>query len=259
MPDLVFAAVAWIFVLGAGAAYALRAAARGRARSARADRDGGSALLSKHLVELCLWTMTPFTAVLARMGVTPDGVTWFSLLPGLAAGAALVFGWFGLAALLGMVAAFCDAIDGLLARRLGRGSEAGETLDAVVDRYTEGAFLGGLVVYYRATTVMMTLSILALIGSFMISYTTAKAEAQGVDPPRGVMRRGERALYLLVAAGLVPFVRALVPATRPFYVRDAPIVAVVVFIAAVGNYSVVSRMRQIRQALAARGPAARPE
>jgi CDP-diacylglycerol--glycerol-3-phosphate 3-phosphatidyltransferase len=251
--DVFFAALTWAIVLGAGAAYALRAATLGRARSERADRHGGSVLVSKHLVEFCLWSLTPFGALLARMGVTPDGVTWFSLVPGIGAGVALAFGWFGLATMLGTLSAFCDTIDGAIARLLSAGSEAGETLDAIVDRYTEGAFFGGLIVYYRASLVMTAFSVLALLGAFMISYTTAKAEAQGVDAPRGLMRRGERAFYLLVAAGLVPFVRAALPASRPFYERDAPMVAVIVLIAVVSNVSALSRMRRIRLALAAPG------
>ena len=251
MTDAGFAAATWAIVFGAGAVYALRVALHGRARSARADKDGGSALLSKQLVEFCLWSMSPLARMLARMGITPDGVTWFSLVPGLGAAMALAFGWFGLATMLGTLAAFCDTIDGLLARQLGIGSEAGETLDAVVDRYVEAAFFGGLVVYYRSSPALMVLSVLALIGAFMISYMTAKAEAQRVEAPRGLLRRSERAFYTLAAAGLVPFSRMLVPASQPVYLLDAPMVAVVALIAIVGNISTVGRMRQIRRALSA--------
>jgi CDP-diacylglycerol--glycerol-3-phosphate 3-phosphatidyltransferase len=249
--DAVFAGVTWLMALGAGAFYLLHVATRGRARSARADRDGGSALMSKQLVEFCLWSLNPFARLMARLGLTPDHVTWFSLALGIAAGLALAFGWFGIGVLLGTLSAFGDTIDGLLARLLGSTSEAGETLDAVADRYVEGAFFGGLVVYYRSSPVMMVFSLFALIGAFMISYMTAKAEAQGVEAPRGLLRRSERALYTLVAAGLVPFSRLLVPAGNPVYMRDLPMTVVIALIAVVGNISAVRRMNQIRQALSA--------
>jgi CDP-diacylglycerol--glycerol-3-phosphate 3-phosphatidyltransferase len=253
MTDVVFGLIPWVFVLSATALYLLRVARRGRARSARADQHGGSVFVSKHVVELCQWTLTPWATVLARLGATPDAVTWFSLVSGITAGLALAFGWFGLAALLGTLSAFCDTIDGILARQLGVGSEAGETLDAVVDRYAEGAFFGGLIVYYRTSFVMTSLSVLALLGAFMVSYTTVKAEAQGVEPPRGSMRRGERALYLLIGASFVPCFREYLPAAWPIYLRDAPIMLVIVLIALVANVSSLRRTARIRAALRAAG------
>ena len=260
MTDVAVVSVLWALVLAWAAAYALRVAVRGRARNDRADKDGGSALLSMHLVEFCLWSMVPFARLLARAGVTPDGVTWFSLAPGLAAGVALAFGRFGLAAVLGTVSAFCDTIDGLIARQLSAGSRAGETLDSVADRYVESAFFGGLIVYYRFAPAVMVLAILALIGAFMISYTTAKAEAQRVSLPRGLMRRTERSFYLMVAAGLVPFTRMLVPLSQPVYVRDVSMVAVIALIAVVGNISAVSRTFLVRRTLSApvSGPVSAP-
>ena len=50
--------------------------------------------------------------------------------------------------------------------------------------------------------VAVTVALVAIIGSFMVSYSTAKAEAMGVKPPRGSMRRAERSVYLYVASGV---------------------------------------------------------
>jgi CDP-diacylglycerol--glycerol-3-phosphate 3-phosphatidyltransferase len=249
MTDLVFSLLPWAFVLSAGALYSWRVTRRGRAVSARADQHGGSVLMSKHLVELSQWTFAPWARILAKLGATPDGVTWFSLIPGIGAGLAVAWGWFGLAAFLGTVSAFCDTLDGILARHIGVGSEAGETLDAVADRYTEGAFLGGLIVYYHPSLVMTSLCVLALFGAFMVSYSTAKAEAQGVTPPRGSMRRGERALYMLAGASFVPGFRMLAPPDWPPYLQEAPMVLAVSLIAVVANVSSVRRIAKIRAAL----------
>lgn len=249
--DLIFGITPWAIVLGMLAIYTVRVAIRGRVQSARADKEGGSIILSKFLVEFGLWMLAPVARVLARAGVTPDGVTWFSLVPGIGAGVALARGWFGLATLLGTMAAFSDSVDGYVARLTGLGSEAGETLDAIVDRYVEAAFFAGLLVYYRSSLVMCALTAAALVGAFMVSYTSAKAEAQQVSAPRGLMRRSERATYLLVGAGLVPFARLVVPASSPAYYGEATMIAVILAIAVIANYSSLVRMSSIRASLRA--------
>ena len=249
--DLIAGIIPWAFVLGMLAIYLGRVLLSGRATSARADRDGGSVLLSKGVVEFGLWMLSPIGRVLVRLGATPDGVTWFSLVPGIGAGVALAFGWFGVATLLGVIAAFCDSLDGMLARLTGLGSEAGETLDAIVDRYTESAFLVGLLVYYRESATMSVVTALALVGAFMVSYTSDKAEAQQVEAPRGLMRRSERATYLLVGSGLVPFSRILLSDTHAPLLREAPMVVALVAIACIANVSALLRVSSIRRTLRA--------
>ena len=76
-------------------------------------------------------------------------------------------------------------------------------------------------------------SLAALFGSFMVSYTTAKAEAMGVEPPRGSMRRAERAIYLLVAAGLTPYSRFLFAGTPSHALRELPMVFALILVALV--------------------------
>ena len=110
----------------------------------------------------------------------------------------------------------------MVARLTGLSSEAGETLDAIVDRYAESAFFVGLLVYYRDSPVITALVAVAMVGAFMVSYTSAKAEAQHVEPPRGLMRRSERATYLLAGSGLSAFSRALLPTSASVVQRDAP-------------------------------------
>jgi CDP-diacylglycerol--glycerol-3-phosphate 3-phosphatidyltransferase len=65
-------------------------------------------------------------------------------------------------------------------------------------------FMAGLMIYYREVPWLVILCMFALLGSFMVSYSTAKAEALQVTPPRGNMRRTERALYLTLGAILSP-------------------------------------------------------
>jgi|HubBroStandDraft_6_1064221.scaffolds.fasta_scaffold182767_4 phosphatidylglycerophosphate synthase len=85
-------------------------------------------------------------------------------------------------------------------------SDAGEVLDAAVDRYAEFFFLAGLCIYYRHHVWAMLLVQAALLGSMLMSYSQAKAEAMDVSIPRAWMRRPERAAYLGSGAFLSPIV-----------------------------------------------------
>src|SRR3954447_11589939 len=168
--------------------YLGRALLRGRARHARTDADGGSVFLHKAAMEMGYWALGPIVDLLVALGVTPNAITLFSLVPGLGAGIAAGFGWFGLACLLATTASLCDILDGLVARKQGVASGGGEVIDAAVDRYVEAFFLCGLTIYYRSHWIVMLLTLGALLGSLIVSYTTAKFEAMGVAPPRGSMR-----------------------------------------------------------------------
>lgn len=249
MSDLAVGVVPWAIVLSALLVFIARVVLSGRARSTRADKDGGSALLSIHLLEFGVWLLTPVGRLVVRLGGTPDSVTWFSLLAGLGSGIALAFGRFGLATLLGSMAAFGDSLDGMVARFKGVSSEAGETLDAIADRYAESAFLVGLMLHYRNEIWLSALTGLALVGAFMVSYTSAKAEAQQVAPPRGLMRRSERAVYMLVGAGLTTFSIALTSPDASVLLREAPILIAIALIAIIANFSTFGRVALIRTAL----------
>ena len=97
----------------------------------------------------------------------------------------------------------------MIARRTGVSSDAGEVFDAAVDRFGEFFLMGGLLIYYRDRGACMLLALAATVGAFMVSYSTAKAEALGVPPPRGAMRRSERAVYLMAAAGLTSITKVI--------------------------------------------------
>ena len=239
-----------LFLLGAVAvltvAYAVRLLVKGRASFARVDKQGGSALLSKGVMEMGYWWLQPMARALVAAHVTPNMISWASLVFGFLAGACLAFGHFGFGGGFALVSGFLDSLDGMVARLTGASSDAGEVLDATVDRYAEGFFISGLVIYYRDIPVLQILALLALMGSFMVSYSSAKAEALHVDPPKGSMRRPERALYLTLGAILSPITIA-----EYEYVRDYPIaigfpmVIALGLIAVLANASAIERMAAI--------------
>jgi CDP-diacylglycerol--glycerol-3-phosphate 3-phosphatidyltransferase len=236
-------------------AYTVRSLLAGRVRHARTDADGGSLFVNKPIMEMVYWVLDPIIDFVGALGITPNMVTLFALVPAAGAGVAIGFGWFGLATALAVVSTFCDIIDGLLARRMGVSSGAGEVIDAAADRYGELFMFGGLVYYYRTHDQVLFIVLGALAASFMVSYATAKAEAMGVTAPRGAMRRGERAAYLIVGCALTPVAQTLFANSPSLALHELPIILALTIVAVVANISVVQRLTAVAEALRARDKA----
>jgi len=246
-PDVYFCYVTGGLWLVAFTLYGLRIASRGVFHSDRVSRIGGTALLGRGIMDATYWAIEPLVRGLARLGITPNGLTLSALVLGLGAGGALAFGWFGLATLLATMSTIGDILDGQVARLTNSGSNRGELLDAAVDRYTEFAFIAGLALVLRESWWQLGLALGALLASFMVSYASAKAEALQVAPPRGLMRRHERSLYLIVGSGLCPLVGpSLVAHGWPY---ATPSVVSLVMVAVIGNLAAVLRLVRIGRAV----------
>ena len=246
-PDVYFCyatAGLWVVAL---TLYGVRIAARGVFHSDRVSKIGGTALVGRGIMDMTYWAIEPLVRGLAALGITPNGLTWSALVLGLGAGVALAFGWFGLATLLATMSTIGDILDGQVARLTNSGSDRGELLDAAVDRYTEFAFLAGLVIYLRSSEWQMALALAATLACFMVSYASAKAEALQVVPPRGLMRRHERAVYLIAGIGLTPLVGPALVAHGLPYVTTCLIALGAV--ALLGNLAAVLRLVRIGRAL----------
>lgn len=226
------------------AAYAVRVVLFGRTTHARVVAEGRSPLLGSGVLEMLYWSVIPVAGAMVRGGVSADAVTWASLALGVGAGIACGAGQFGVGALLAILSAAGDAVDGFVARETGTASDRGEVLDAAADRYAELAVIAGVAVSLRESAPALLLALAALGGSFMVSYTTAKAEALGVRLPRGPMRRTERAVVLILGMCLTPVAGAL----NPHYARS-PIVAALGLVAVLGNASVITRVTAMRAAV----------
>jgi CDP-diacylglycerol---glycerol-3-phosphate 3-phosphatidyltransferase len=230
-------------------AYGVRVATAGAYRSERAAGVGGTAIMGQNMMQATYWGLDPIVRALVAMRLTANGVTTIALVLGIAAGVAVALGWFGLACLLSTVSTLCDILDGQVARMTSTGSDRGELFDAVVDRYTEFALIGGFVIYAHATWWLVVVALLALQASYMISYASAKAEALQVKIPRGLMRRHERAAVLTLVAGMTPLLGpaiherwAQLPETTVFVVGCG-------LVALIGGVAGVLRFTWIRAAL----------
>jgi len=233
----------------AALAYAVRVAVRGVARSERVGRIGGTALVGQEVMDWTYWAVEPIVRGLAAMGITPNALTWTALVLGFGAGVALAFGQFGLATLLATWSTIGDILDGQVARLTNSGSTRGELLDAAVDRYTEFAFIAGLVIFMHDNVWLMVLALAALMASFMISYASAKAEALQINPPRGLMRRHERATYLIVGAGFSSLFGDWIHDRWDQLPWTTPELVALVVVAVIGNAAAVLRLVRIGRAL----------
>jgi CDP-diacylglycerol--glycerol-3-phosphate 3-phosphatidyltransferase len=184
--------------------------------------------------------LDPLVRGLVSIGLTPDHLTWTGLALSLLAAFAFYDGQSRVAAAILIAGGVCDILDGQIARVGNRVTRFGAFLDSTLDRLGESFVLLGLAGFYasnllgvfqkagalvtqvvsgevegplavlqlqnlavdpRTWLVMTIISVLALIGSFMVSYTRARAEGLGLDCKVGWFERPER-LVLLIIAGL---------------------------------------------------------
>jgi phosphatidylglycerophosphate synthase len=255
--DIVYTFLLLALVVVLVLTYGIKMIFKGKSHFKRVDSQGGSALLSKGLMEMAYWGLQPVGDLLIFFGFTPNGISLLSFGFGAMAGVALAFGHFGSAGFFSAISSLLDALDGMVARKTGVASDSGEVLDAAVDRYVEFFFMAGLIVYYRDIPWLVLLSLSALLGAFMVSYSTAKAEALHVTPPRGNMRRSERALYLTLGAVLSPIsiqsyeLSSSYPVSYSPYPIDIgyPMVFALFLVAIFANMSAYQRLNAIAQEL----------
>jgi CDP-diacylglycerol--glycerol-3-phosphate 3-phosphatidyltransferase len=171
----------------------------------------------------------PIVALAHGAGLRADHLTVLGLV--LCAGAGLAFfdGHSRLGALLLLGAGLCDLLDGQLARRAGGETRFGAFFDSTLDRLGEALVLLGILgfclrnlvalvfessrvleqmavgLYPMTWAVVAGTAALALVGSFMVSYTRARAEGLGLECKVGWFGRPERMLLLMLAGALQVF------------------------------------------------------
>lgn len=216
----------------------------------RAVPDGsieGSALLGRGLRGWYFEQLAPIEDWCVARGIAPATLT-LSQLPGaLLAGTAYACGLLSVGGWLVLALGSLDIIDGRLARRTTGGTPQGAFLDSVVDRYADTLCLSGLAIHYRHSW-LLGVVLLALLGSSMVSYTRARAEALGVECRAGLFQRPERTV--LLGLGSVVAVLAHHLQQRAGDPGHHPILLLVLVTLAIGtNVSAWQRFRQADAAL----------
>jgi CDP-diacylglycerol--glycerol-3-phosphate 3-phosphatidyltransferase len=146
---------------------------------------------------------------LTRTRVTPNALTASGVLLCATASVLVLFEgrneilFYWLAATVFVAGSVLDILDGALARAGGKTTPFGAYLDSTTDRVSEG-FMLTAIAYILAThqhPVFVAVAMAAVAGSFLVSYTRAKAEALGLRGDVGIGSRAER--VVVITAGLV--------------------------------------------------------
>jgi CDP-diacylglycerol--glycerol-3-phosphate 3-phosphatidyltransferase len=135
--------------------------------------------------------------------LTPNAISITGLVLNLAAAALITQRLFFLAGVAFIVGSIMDTLDGRYSRMSGKGTMFGAFLDSTLDRIEEGVVLTAVGWYFaeEGDAVAAAACVLTVLGSLMVSYTRARAEALGVECKVGLATRPVRVVILSI--GLV--------------------------------------------------------
>ncbi len=197
--------LSFIFLISISYFFYLRGSKNRKGSDARVEKDGGSAIFSKSLMNYGVWLLKPFAHFLVLLKLTPNHITFISMFLAIVAAFPIAQGNFLLGGILFSVSSLFDALDGMMCRELGTCSEAGSILDSTADRVGELFLYFGLVFFFRDNIAGMLGTFSTILGAVLVSYISAKGEIFKMkNLPRGIMRRGERALYINLGLILSP-------------------------------------------------------
>ena len=185
---------------------------------------------------------------LARTGVTPNILTTTGvslclvaavLVPLEDRGDQVLVYW--LAAAIFVIGSLLDILDGALARVGGKATPFGAFIDSTTDRVGEGAMLAAIALVFsrHRQDWAVVVAVAAVVGSFLVSYTRARAEALGLKGDVGLGSRAER--VVLITAGLV-------------FAPWGGLPWAIVVLAATAWLTVVQRVLHVRKQLTHGGP-----
>ena len=153
--------------------------------------------------------LSPIVGALAAARVTPNMLTVAGFLGNVAAAVLVANGQLLVGGILVLLFSALDMLDGALARATGRATPFGALFDSVLDRLSEAAVLGGILVYEldRGNQEETVLAFVAVVGSLMVSYVRARAEGLGVSMTSGLFTRSERIVLTAIALIISPLLR----------------------------------------------------
>jgi len=180
--------------------------------SAVSEKQWAMPKLSEVRKTAAYYITQPVVRLLAKTPITPSAITWFGFLLAVGAAALITTGHLFVAGFVVLIAGFFDILDGALARHTNQTTRFGAVLDSTLDRLAEAAvLLGILVLYAREQLVAEILLVsLALLGSVLVSYIRARAEALGLECQVGLFTRAERVIVLALGLLLNQIDNALV-------------------------------------------------
>lgn len=157
-------------------------------------KEGGRAILA------------PVVRLAMALHLTPNTITVIGLGITVVASILVALDWLLLGAAILTAGSLLDAVDGALARAQGSGTTFGEFLDSTLDRAGEAILFVGVGAWMLRTlpdpTLPMVALMVALAGSFLVSYTHARAQGIGLAANVGLAPRTERLVLMIAGVAL---------------------------------------------------------
>jgi CDP-diacylglycerol---glycerol-3-phosphate 3-phosphatidyltransferase len=135
--------------------------------------------------------------------LTPNAISLMGLFGNLVAAFLVTQRLFFLAGVAFILGSIMDTLDGRYSRMSGKGTLFGAFLDSTLDRIEEGIVIAAVAGYFasRGEDFAAAICVVAVLGSLMVSYTRARAEALGVECKVGIATRPVR--VVLLSIGLI--------------------------------------------------------
>ncbi|HEX8689207.1 MAG TPA: CDP-alcohol phosphatidyltransferase family protein [Solirubrobacterales bacterium] len=183
--------------------------------------------------------------------LTPNAISIAGLVGNLVAAALVTQRLFFLAGVAFILGSVMDTLDGRYSRMSGKGTLFGAFLDSTLDRLEEGIVLAAVAGYFAASgdDFAAAMCVIAVLGSLMVSYTRARAEALGVECKVGLATRPVRVVILSV--GLV--------FAKGAGLGDFELLAPAIYaIAALTTITTIQRVWHVKKQLSSEAPGAPP-
>ena len=174
--------------------------------------------------------------------LTPNAISLTGLALNLLAAGLVVGRYFFLAGIAFVVGSVMDTLDGRYSRMSGKGTPFGAFLDSTLDRIEEGVVLTAVAAWFASNgkDVAVAACVLTVLGSLMVSYTRARAEALGVECKVGLATRPVRVVIL--SFGLL--------FAKIFSVGDfSPLEIAIYAMALLTTFTVLQRVLHVRREL----------
>ena len=170
-------------------------------------------------------------ARLRSLPITPNQLTVSGFLVTVVAAVLVALDHPFVGGLVLLFAGVFDIFDGALARASNRSYAYGAFLDSTTDRFSEGAVMVGLLVFFQRHQIYLgpVLVVLALTGSLLVSYVRARAQSLGFTCDGGLLARPERVLLTVMGLLLTPW-------------TTSGLLIIVLFLAVFANLTAVQRI-----------------
>lgn len=141
-----------------------------------------------------------YRSILGQKAMSPNLISCAGTLFGFLAASLILMGFPATGAVSLIVAGFFDILDGAVARGAGRVTRFGGFFDSVLDRYTDMTVMGAILFVYvrQGSTGYAVAAFVAVIGTALIPYARARAEAANLSGKTGLLERPERLVLLII-------------------------------------------------------------